>query len=161
MVIIITGVSGSGKTTIGEALANQLGWIFRDADDFHPEANIAKMKQGTPLNDADRQPWLKSLKSAIAQFLESNTNAILACSALTDKYRQLLSSDSKQVEFIYLKGSFDLIQHRLKQRKGHYMKADLLQSQFDLLEEPTDALVIDITQSAEVITQQIIRGLEI
>jgi gluconokinase len=161
VVIIITGVSGSGKTTIGEALANQLGWTFRDADDFHPEANIAKMKQGIPLNDADRQPWLEKLKNAIGQFLESNTNAILACSALTTKYRQLLSSDSKQVKFVYLKGSFDLIQDRLKQRKGHYMKANLLQSQFDLLEEPTDALVIDITQSAEVITQQIISSLEI
>jgi gluconokinase len=161
MVIIVIGVSGSGKTTVGQALANRLGWMFNDADNFHSKINIKKMQQGIPLNDADRQPWLKRLNNAISQFLESNINAILACSALTAQYRQLLSSDSKQVKFVYLCGSFDLIEQRLKQRKGHYMNSNLLQSQFDLLEEPTDALVIDITQSVEANTEQIISSLGI
>jgi len=153
-VILVMGVSGSGKTTIGQLLAASLHWKFSDADDFHPAANIEKMSHGIPLSDSDRLPWLEALRSAIEEWLQTGTNSVLACSALKSNYRQFLQI-SDQVKFIYLKGSFDLIQQRLYQRHGHYMKADLLKSQFDTLEEPDNALVIDIAQTPEAIVQQI------
>jgi gluconokinase len=162
MVIIVMGVSGSGKTTIGQRLAELLNWQFGDADDFHPSANIAKMRQGIPLDDADRQPWLQALQAAIHHWLSTNTNAILACSALKSSYRQLLGQSSDQVHFVYLKGSFELIQQRLSQRQNHYMKADLLQSQFATLEEPDQTtLLLDIAQSPDTIAQQIMANLQI
>ena len=119
MVILIMGVSGSGKTTIGEGLALELKWKFRDADDFHPAANIEKMRQGISLNDDDRRPWLQALRQAIDESLQTHDNLILACSALKAAYRQILGKSSEQVKFIYLKGSFELIEQRLKQRQGH------------------------------------------
>lgn len=155
MVILIMGVSGSGKTTIGEGLASELNWKFRDADEFHPSENIEKMRQGIPLNDDDRRPWLQALRQAIDEALQTNTNLILTCSALKAAYRQVLGEPSDKIKFVYLKGSFELIEQRLKQRQGHYMKADLLKTQFDALEEPVDAIAIDIAQSPSVITQQI------
>ena len=155
MVIVIMGVSGSGKTTIGEALSSALHWRFRDADEFHPAANIEKMRQGIPLNDDDRRPWLEALRHAIEEAHHTNANLILACSALKGSYRDFLGEQSDQVKFIFLNGSFDLIEQRLKQRKGHYMKANLLKSQFDALEEPKDAIAVEIDQSPAAITQQI------
>lgn len=155
MIILILGVSGSGKTTIGQQLAATLHWQFQDADDFHPAANIEKMRHGIPLTDGDRAPWLLALQQAITLWLQTNTNTVLACSALKARYRQQLIQSSMQVKQVYLKGSFALIQQRLQQRQGHYMRADLLQSQFDTLEEPEDALWIDIDQSSAAIVAQI------
>ncbi len=155
MVILIMGVSGSGKTTIGEGLALELNWEFKDADEFHPAANIEKMRQGIPLNDDDRRPWLQALRQAIDEALQTNANLILACSALKAAYRQVLGEPSDQVKFIYLKGSFELIEQRLKQRHGHYMKSNLLRTQFDALEEPNDAIVVEIDQPSSAIVQQI------
>lgn len=155
MVILIMGVSGSGKTTIGEALASELSWKFRDADEFHPAVNVEKMRQGIPLNDDDRRLWLQALRHAIDTAVQTNANLIVACSALKAAYRQRLSEQSNLVKFVYLKGSFELIEHRLKQRQGHYMKANLLRSQFNALEEPNDAIEVEVDQSPSAIAQQI------
>lgn len=155
MVILIMGVSGSGKTTIGAGLALNLNWEFKDADDFHPSANIEKMRQGIPLNDDDRRPWLQALRQIIDEALQSNVNLIFACSALKAAYRQVLGEPSDQVKFVYLKGSFELIEQRLKLRQGHYMKANLLRTQFDSLEESNNAIVVEINQPPAAIVQQI------
>jgi gluconokinase len=155
MVILIMGVSGSGKTTIGQMLAAQLDWQFQDADDLHSPANIEKMHQGIPLTDADRRPWLRSLRTLIDRSLDTHTDLILACSALKATYRQDLDIGSERVKFVYLKGSIFLIQQRLKERKGHFMNPDLLKSQFAALEEPDDALVIEIDRDPAEIVQQI------
>jgi gluconokinase len=161
MVILIMGVSGSGKTTIGNDLASELDWKFRDADEFHSAANIEKMRQGIPLNDDDRRPWLQALRQAIDEALQSNANLILACSALKAAYRQVLGEPSDQIKSVYLKGSFEMIEQRIKQRQGHYMKANLLRTQFDALEEPNDAIVVEIDQSSSAIVQQIKNSLHL
>jgi gluconokinase len=160
MIILVMGVSGSGKTTIGALLAATLHWQFQDADQFHPAANIAKMRHGIPLNDVDRLPWLLAMQQAIADWQQAGIHTVLACSALKADYRQRLSQ-AAPIKEVYLKGSFALIQQRLQQRQGHYMKADLLQSQFDTLEEPDDALVVDISQSPEAIVAEIRRSLNV
>lgn len=157
--IILMGVSGSGKTVVGKALAQKLGWDFYDADDFHAPENIAKMTQGIPLNDADRALWLVQLNELIFSTLEQKRSGVLACSALKENYRQRLAGDSKSVKFVYLKGSYALIYARLSERKNHYMKADLLQSQFAALEEPRNALTVDISLPVNEIVKQIVRGL--
>jgi gluconokinase len=159
MVILITGVSGSGKTTVGRRLATELNWQFEDADDFHPPENIEKMRKGIPLTDRDRSPWLQALQIQIHHWLTTHTNGVVACSALKTDYRNFLSLHSQQVKFVYLSGSFNLIHQRLSQRQGHYMKAELLASQFEILEEPQDALQVDSVQSPEAIVQQIIQDL--
>jgi gluconokinase len=155
MVILIMGVSGSGKTTIGQMLAAQLNWQFQDADDLHSPANIEKMHQGIPLTDADRRPWLRSIRAQIDRTIDHHTNLILACSALKAAYRQDLDVGADRVEFVYLKGSIELIQQRLKQRTGHFMNPDLLKSQFADLQEPDDAIVIEIDRSPAEIVHQI------
>ncbi|MBI4785267.1 MAG: gluconokinase [Oscillatoriophycideae cyanobacterium NC_groundwater_1537_Pr4_S-0.65um_50_18] len=163
MVIVVMGVSGSGKTTIGRLLAESLQWQFSDADDFHSATNIEKMQQGIPLTDADRFPWLQAIRVAIEAWLSQEVNVVLACSALKSEYRQWLqpseplqmSQQQSCVRWVYLQGSFELIWQRLSQRQGHYMKANLLQSQMEALEEPEDALRIDVFQSPEAIVQQI------
>jgi gluconokinase len=160
MIILVMGVSGSGKTTIGSQLAESLHWQFHDADDFHPAANIEKMRRNIPLTDADRQPWLMALQQAIEEWLQAQTNAVLACSALKVEYRQRLCL-SPLVKLVYLKGSFELIQQRLQQRQGHYMKADLLQSQFDTLEEPEAAIQVDIDQPPSAIVAEIRTALNV
>lgn len=159
--LIVMGVSGCGKSTIGQQLANRLGCAFYDADDFHPPANVVKMGQGIPLTDADRQPWLARLQALIATEQAQGHTAVLACSALKQAYRQQLRAQQNQVRFIYLAGTFELILTRLQARQGHYMKSDLLQSQFDALEEPTadEALIIDAAQPVETILDTIQRQL--
>ncbi|MES9993123.1 MAG: gluconokinase, GntK/IdnK-type [Candidatus Thiodiazotropha sp.] len=156
MIIILMGVSGSGKTTIGQQLAQRLGWRFIEGDDYHPAKNREKMSAGTPLDDDDRQPWLDALEQAITQTIESGDDAILASSALKDRYREQLRVDREQVRLVYLCGSYELILERLKQRIGHFMKPEMLRSQFDDLERPSDTLVIDIHQAPERIVDQII-----
>jgi gluconokinase len=161
MIVILMGVSGCGKTTVGKLLARSLNWDFRDADNFHPSINIEKMSRGIPLEDVDRIPWLLKLQSTIADWLQAKKNVVLACSALKATYRDLLISDRTQVKLAYLKGDFELISQRLQQRQNHYMKTDLLSSQFDTLEEPQDAIIIDVSESPEVIVEQISSHLEI
>jgi gluconokinase len=139
------GVSGSGKTEIGKRLAGELNWPFFDGDDFHPPANVEKMQQSIPLTDEDRDVWLDALQDLIAAHINAGQPAIIACSALKQVYRDRLNI-GQSVQFIYLKGSYDLIHHRLEQRTDHYMPTSLLNSQFEALEEPENALVIDVAQ---------------
>lgn len=155
MIVVVMGVSGSGKSTIGKMLAASLNWEFSDADTFHSVANIEKMSHGIPLSDVDRMPWLEKLRSAIAQWLLEDKNVVLACSALKLSYRQILWQDSQRMRLVYIKSSFDLLQKRLQQRQNHFMAVNLLQSQFDILEEPEDSIQVDATQSATISVQQI------
>lgn len=150
------GVSGCGKSATGSALASKLGWDFYDADDFHPPANIVKMEAGIPLDDADRAPWLAVLQALISSCLERNRPGVLACSALKERYRQQLLAGNSGVQIVYLKGSYDLVWSRMAARAGHYMKPALLQSQFDALEEPQDALVMDIALPVDKIVARIL-----
>jgi gluconokinase len=155
MITIVMGISGSGKTTVGKLLAQSLNWDFSDADDFHPSANIEKMSLGVPLEDADRLPWLLLLQATIDRWLLENKNVVLACSALKTSYREMLYRDQQGIKIVYLKCSFQLLAARLTSRENHYMKADLLLSQLDSLEEPEDAIIIDASQPLEVIVRQI------
>ena len=156
MIAIVMGVSGSGKTTVGKLLAQSLNWDFSDADDFHPSANIEKMSLGIPLEDADRLPWLLQLQTTIDRWLLENKNVVLACSALKVSYREMLCRKEQRIKIVYLKGDFELFAARLKNRENHYMKADLLSSQLDTLEEPEDAIIVDASQPLELIVLQII-----
>lgn len=157
--VVVMGVAGSGKTTVGQTLAGRLGWDFYDADGFHPIENISKMASGIPLDDADRTPWLASLHALISASLKQERPAVLACSALKESYRQTLLEGNSDVLIVYLKGSHDLIWSRLSARQDHYMKPEMLQSQFDVLEEPADALTVDIALPVEEIVQEIVRHL--
>jgi gluconokinase len=154
---IVMGVSGCGKSSVGKALAKQLGWDFYDADDFHPPENVTKMASGTPLTDSDRTPWLATLHDLISSSLETGRPGVLACSALKERYRKRLMDGNDGVQLVYLKGSYDLIWSRMKKRTDHYMKPHMLKSQFDALEEPTNALDMDISMSVDEIVQMIIR----
>lgn len=145
-VVIVMGVSGSGKTTIGQALASALHWSFSDADDFHNPASVEKMKNGIPLTDEDREPWLRNLRAAIERWRRDESGHILACSALKGSYREILGQNDPDVKFVYLQGPFDLISQRLRERKSHFFNPALLRSQFDALENPSDALVIDASK---------------
>ena len=142
---LIMGVSGSGKSTLGKALAKELGWDFFDADDFHLEENISKMAAGVPLTDEDRAPWLRVLKHQLASTLAEDHHPVLACSALKEKYRAHLLDGIKGIAIIYLRGNYQLLWSRLQAREGHYMKENMLRSQIDTLEEPEDAVVLDIS----------------
>ena len=157
---IVMGVSGCGKTSVGKALADSLGWDFYDADDFHPPENVVKMANGTPLDDSDRAPWLASLHDMISSKLTADAPGVLACSALKERYRRQLMDGNHDVQIIYLKGSYDLIWSRMEERTDHYMKPQLLKSQFKALEEPSNALTIDISMPVDEIVQEILRGME-
>lgn len=159
--LVVMGVSGSGKTTVGKLLAEHFGWSFFDADDFHPKESVKKMAQGIPLDDEDRKPWLERLNNLIGEHLERGDSLIFACSALKESYRNLLSLGNDGVKFIYLEGSYDLILKRMQDRENHYMKADMLKSQFKALEEPQNALTVNIDAEPEAITAQIINILGI
>ncbi len=158
MIIVVMGVTGSGKTTIGSLLAARLAWHFADADDFHSAANKEKMHKGIPLTDADRLPWLAAMREQIAKWVALKQNVVLACSALKQSYRQLLW-DGPEVKFVYLKGTYQLIAERLRARKGHFADEHILAGQFADLEEPGDALVVDISASPEEIVDEICRRL--
>jgi gluconokinase len=155
VIVIVMGVSGSGKTTIGEALAASLGWPYLDADDYHPAANVAKMAAGTPLQDADRWPWLDKLNSA----LRKDEKAILGCSALKESYRQRLTAGLKDFRIVFLRGTFELLSERAAERKHRFMPASLLKSQFETLEPPRGAIEVDVAQPVEACVQQILRSL--
>ena len=159
LAIILMGVSGCGKTSVGKQLSMRLDWPFYDGDDFHPPENILKMAQGVPLNDQDRKPWLLNLNKIIHQHLENGQSILLACSALKYDYRNQLVNRNPSTIFVYLKGSFDLIFARMQARPGHYMKENMLRSQFEALEEPVDALIIDTNKNLENITEEIIEYL--
>lgn len=154
MVILLMGVTGSGKTTIGRALADALNWRFVDADDFHPPANVAKMRAGIPLEDSDRAPWLAALHAKISDWLRTGSDTILACSALKQAYRDQLMCDPG-VALVYLRGSRELIAQRLSERRDHYMDPDLLPSQFAALEEPATGLVVDVSATVPEIVAKI------
>ena len=155
--IIVMGVSGSGKTSVGRSLAERLGWDFYDADDFHPPANIAKMAGGIPLDDSDRTPWLDSLNELISSTLKEDRSGVLACSALKERYRLRLLDGNDGVLLVYLKGNYDLIWSRMSGREGHYMKPHMLQSQFEALEEPSNALTVYISLSMDDVLQKILQ----
>jgi gluconokinase len=152
------GVAGSGKTTLGVRVAETLAWEFADGDAFHSPANIEKMAHGIPLTDADRAPWLATLRRLVENWLAAGNGGVLACSALKATYREELQVDSR-VGFVYLKGSPELLQERLMARSGHYMKAGMLESQFAALEEPADALVVDVSGTVEQTVQAILQAI--
>ena len=157
MVVIIFGVSGAGKTTVGKLLAQQLGWHFHEADDFHSRANIEKMHRGVPLTDEDRWPWLEKLRELIKRCVESGENAVLACSALKRAYRERLRVGT-EVKFVFLHGNYALIEKQLHRRRGHFMNLALLRSQFADLEEPKpdeDVVTIELGLTPERLVEEI------
>lgn len=155
MIVVLMGVTGSGKTTIGKLLATGLGWQFCDADDLHPSQNVEKMRRGIPLTDADRVPWLEALREFVRECVKRDESAVIACSALKARYREYLLIDG-DVKLVYLKGEMQLIEERLGARRGHFMNPKLLQSQFETLEEPQGGVtVVDIAPSPEAIVRTI------
>jgi gluconokinase len=158
MILVLMGVSGSGKSTVGKILADSLGWTFLDADDFHPAANVEKMHKGIPLDDADRGPWLAALRQRIADACRRGKSMVLACSALKHRYQDYLEQDDPPcVRYVYLAGSPELIRKRLAGRAGHFMNPALLGSQFDALEPPDDAIRVDISPLPEQVAAEIRR----
>jgi len=157
MIVVVFGVSGAGKATVGELLARKLGWNFIEADDFHPGANIEKMHSGRPLTDEDRRPWLERLRKRLEQVLSSGENAVLACSALKRTYRDRLRVN-EAVKFVFLRANHALIEKRLRSRRDHFMDPELLQSQFDDLEEPQpgeNALTVELGRTPQAIVKEI------
>jgi gluconokinase len=156
MIIVLMGVTASGKTTVGRLLAQQLGWKFFEGDDFHSPASIEKMRQGVPLNDADREPWLKALRDTIRSRVVQGKHAVVACSALKRSYRRMLQVD-RDVVFVYLKTDIDLIRRRTQHRTGHFMNPGLVKSQFEALEEPKTGIMINANLNPAKIVR-LIRG---
>lgn len=164
LILVVMGVSGSGKTTIARELATRLGWSFEEGDVLHPQANVAKMHSGIPLDDADRKPWLDAVATWIDMQRAKNTPGVITCSALKRSYREVIIGGRPDVRLVYLRGSYELIASRLAQRHGHFMPASLLQSQFDALEEPSageNPVVVDIGSTPGVIVDAIIDRLNL
>jgi gluconokinase len=162
-IVVVMGVSGSGKTTIAAGLARKEGWLLLEGDQFHPPANIAKMQAGTPLTDADRWPWLLAIAAREDELRANGQSAVVACSALKRAYRNILIGDRPDTLLVYMRGSKALIAERMKARKDHFMPPALLDSQFDTLEEPgpdEHPIVVDIGGSVESVTQEALRQLE-
>ncbi len=160
MVIVLMGVAGAGKTTIGQLLAAQLHWLFADADDYHSPANIAKMRAGIPLTDEEREPWLETLRMLITGWIVSGQNAVLACSALKHSYRERLRVVT-ETQFVYLKVSPEILRERLRARHGHYMTEKMLASQLATLEEPQQAIVVDGDGTPDEIISEILVSLKL
>ncbi|GAA2597475.1 gluconokinase [Actinomadura fulvescens] len=163
-VIVVMGVSGSGKTTVGERVAELLGWEYADADAFHPPANIEKMAAGHPLNDADRLPWLRAIAGWISDHLDSGTPGVVSCSALKRRYRELLAGGRPEVRVAYLEGERDLIASRMRERRGHFFQAEMLDSQFRDLEPPApdeNALYVPITGTPDETAELIVKGFDL
>lgn len=158
MIVIVMGVVGAGKTTIGKLLASELGWQFADADDFHPASNVEKISHGVPLTDEDREPWLDRLRGAILQWIANGQSTVLACSALKRSYRAKLQA-APEVRFVFLKGSAALIAQRLRARHGHFAGEAILASQLVDLEQPEDAVTVDISGTPQQIVDQIRKAL--
>jgi gluconokinase len=152
------GVSGSGKSTVGKILSDRLNCLFYDADDFHPSSNIIKMSRGIPLDDSDRKLWLLKLQNIVVDTVEKQKSGVMACSALKEQYRQIITGDrADKIIWIYLRGDYNTIYQRLQLRKNHFLKADLLRSQFAILEEPKNALTIDISVEPNVMIEAILK----
>jgi gluconokinase len=160
MIVIVMGVVGAGKTTVGRLLAEQLGWRFADADDFHPPSNVEKIRNGIALSDDDRQPWLERLRASITDWIAAGHNVVLACSALKSSYRQELEV-GPEVRFAYLRGSADLIAGRLRARQGHFAGEQILASQLADLEEPDRAVIVDIAATPQQIVAEIRKELSL
>jgi gluconokinase len=161
MIVVVTGVAGAGKSTVGRALAARLDAQFVDADEFHSPESLAKMQAGIPLDDADREPWLAGIRRAIERWSADGLNHVLACSALKMRYRDRLKRGDENVQFVFLRGSFALIEERLRERPGHFFAPRLLESQFAALEAPTDqeALCIDAVLPPEIIVERVVTAL--
>src|SRR4029077_567546 len=168
MVILVMGIEGSGKTTVGKLLAERLHWEFADADDFHSAANKEKMKQGIALTDADRAPWLAAIQAQIWRWIARKKNGVITCSALKQSYRDVLLSppsgvdgSADEIKTVYLHGTYALIVERLRQRQGHFASEALLASQFATLEEPRGAISIDVSETPDQIVAEILRRLNL
>ena len=159
MIVIIMGVSGSGKSTIGAMLAHTLGWHFADADSFHSRSNLHKMSRRIALTEEDRAPWLASIRGQIQLWLTEQRSVVLACSALRASHRHVVMVDPTRMRLVYLKGSVDMLQARLSTRRHHFMPAELLDSQLATLEEPSEAITVDINQPPEAIVRQVHQAL--
>lgn len=160
MVVVLMGVSGSGKSTVGRALAGKLGWSFVEGDDFHPPANVEKMRAGVPLTDDDRRPWLAAVRDRMDAALGRGENVVLACSALKHAYQEYLERhDPAHIHFVHLHGSEELIRERLAARTGHFMNPALLHSQFETLEPPEHAVRVGVTGTPEAVADQVRREL--
>ena len=161
LIVVLIGVSGVGKTTVGQRLAADLGWPFYDADDLHPPENVDRMRRGTALTDEDRAPWLARIRSLMRDLEREGRSAVIACSALKQSYRDYLAEGAHSVRFVHLTGDFALIERRLRERVGHFMSPALLASQFTALEEPEGALRVDVSRTPEEIVAEIERALEL
>jgi len=162
LVLVVMGVSGSGKTTVASMLAGRLRWAFAEGDDFHPAANIDKMHSGAPLDDDDRLPWLRAIAAQIDRWRDSGESGVITCSALKRRYRAIIIGERPDVRLVYLKGDAEVIRRRLVARHGHFMPSSLLQSQFEALEEPTAderPIVVRVDTGAAVLVDEIIAAL--
>jgi len=158
MVILLMGTTGAGKTTVGKLLAARLGWAFLDADDFHPPENIEKMKRGIPLTDADRLPWLEKIHAELVRLSSAGENAVLACSALKQSYRDRLCAGI-EMRIVYLRGSYEEMRRHIEHRHGHFAGESILAGQFADLEEPKDALVLDVSRTPDELAAEVIARL--
>jgi gluconokinase len=160
MIVLVMGTTGAGKTTVGKLLAEKLNWVFLDADDFHPSANIAKMKQGIPLDDADRVPWLAAIHHRLIIETAAGKNCVLACSALKKSYRETIDA-GLDVRTVYLKGTYEEMRAHILARHGHFAGEGILAGQFRDLEEPEDAIVVSVEHSPEEVAEEVLQSLKL